>query len=249
MVLDEPMPGPTGDEAIHAISWGPTELAFYAEDDDPDEDAPRKEDGILVVMWNDANRSESYFHKLTSDNLLQGIDAAGKARARRRLREECQGFLPVSFIPLYLNNLLHYPAYRDNEIDKLDRDTYKAARIAALARIVCGIWNLMDQTLPRPYTEHEEPHIRRTFALRARRAGIPPRVTVVKLRRYSTSDETGTGRPLDHRVPVRPHTRHYWVRDPDTGDLVKEKRKIALHYRGPEDAPIVVTDKVYSLQR
>jgi hypothetical protein len=111
--------------------------------------------------------------------------------------------------------------------------------------LLLATWYLMDQTLA---TVTDEP-TQRAAQRQAKRAGIPSRVTVVALRRQNNGEHTGAGAPLAWRVPVREHYQHYWVKDSATGERVRVRRAIGAGWRGPLDAPVRVTDKVYDLRR
>ena len=111
------------------------------------------------------------------------------------------------------------------------------------SRYAVALWMLLGQTV----ADVAEEHVRKTSARAARRMGIPDRVTVIQLRRTAGSRSEGeTDVEWSHRWVVRGHWR--WQ---PYGTHRAERRRIwiAPFVKGPEDKPLVVTDKVYDLRR
>jgi hypothetical protein len=110
-------------------------------------------------------------------------------------------------------------------------------------RYTHALWLLLGQTI----THSAEEYVSKTGMKRAKIVGIPGRVTLVTLRRVSVPRKEGeTLVEWSHRWIVRSHWR--WQR---CGPGLQEKRRvwIAPHIKGPEDKPLIVTEKVYNLAR
>jgi len=124
------------------------------------------------------------------------------------------------------------------------------AEVPNLPRYVVACWQLFGETIgARSAVREEVAHPDRAGRRAAQRAGIDSDITVITLRHERQPVEhPGTGTPLAWRVPVTEHTRTYWIKG-DDGLLHPEKRKIGLHWRGPEDAPERVTRKLERLAR
>lgn len=138
-------------------------------------------------------------------------------------------------------------------------------------RYVHALWALLGQRL----TAVTDGHLTRDDRRRAARKGLPARVSVIALR--STDNARQPGESLvewSHRWPVRPHWRwspHGPRKDVDCGHVYGEPESspggvikrctqdgcenyaertfINLFLKGPEGAPIIASDKVYSLRR
>lgn len=110
-------------------------------------------------------------------------------------------------------------------------------------RYTMALWLLLNQTV----TVAEPEPVDRPAIRRARRVGIPDRVTVIRLRRTETHRQPGeTLVEWSHRWVVRGH----WRWQPcGVGRGGRRRIWIAPHVKGPDDKPLVVTDKVYDLAR
>jgi hypothetical protein len=232
MVLNQPWPMSEvlgNDQSTNLITWGPIQVGQSA-------DAVRG--GYAFTFWRHIRRSpDAFVERIQADRLR-----AATTRA---------------FGGLY--PMVVAGAAKDMEIGSFERSMppEKAAEIRARGdvptdrplyqpmHLILAAWKLMDETL----TDVVDEPLQRASQRLARRSHIPARVQVVTLRRKASGDHTGMGRPLEWRVPVREHHQHYWVRDPETGEKVRVKRFIKADWRGPVDAPVRVTDKVYDLKR
>lgn len=109
----------------------------------------------------------------------------------------------------------------------------------AIMRLMCQeLIELSDEKASRPQRR------------RAERLNLKPAVTVVSLRRKKylgkPGQETGSGRHLHYRHLVRGH----WKSQPHDPSCNGCKCRYISHYfRGPEDAPLYVSDKVNALIR
>lgn len=111
------------------------------------------------------------------------------------------------------------------------------------ARITHALWLLLQQTV----VTQDIDNLDRATRRRATRKRIPPRVTVIKLRRSNEGREHGESEvEWQHRWIVRGHWR--WQA---CGPNYSERRRIWISpfIKGPEDAPLKQSEKVYSLQR
>lgn len=110
-------------------------------------------------------------------------------------------------------------------------------------RYMMALWMLLDQTI----TDVSEEHVRNGSRKQAIRKGIPGRVSVVQLRRIAGARSAGESLvEWSHRWIVRGH----WKWQP-CGEGRKSRVRIWInpYVKGPEDKPLVQTEKVYSLQR
>lgn len=216
-------------QRVHIVTWGPIRVGDSTH-------APRG--GLLITWWQDTKRG--------TDPITEKILADPYINAQFR---QLAGLHIVSAIAVYRDQRIGryrnpVPEDKQAEMRAADRMPTDLLLNNPLHPLL-ATWQMMSESVANVADEPVERASRR----RAHRAGIPQRVTVIQLRRDENAAHTGTGVPLAWRIPVKPHTRHYWVRDPETGELVREERQIATHWRGPEDAPIHVTDKVYTLRR
>lgn len=235
MVLDKPwdvieVSGKV--ELVNLITWGPIHVGAGSNDRNP---AP----GYLFTLWQDTRFG-------VGDLITQAMRE--DRTISDTMRTQFGGLFPIwaggSARRDRIGSYWHVvPEEKAAQLAAQGRPV--AARLNAPLNNILATWDLMDQSIANLADEPVERAVRR----RAKRLDIPQRVTVVTLRRNARSAETGTGTPLAWRVPVKPHSRTYWVRDPETGELVAEKRDIGLHWRGPLDAPVRVTEKVYTLRR
>jgi hypothetical protein len=115
---------------------------------------------------------------------------------------------------------------------------------SSVERLVHALWLMLGQTI----VSTREESVRDKYRHHAKRMNLPSRVTIIDLRRME-----GAGREpgeshieWQHRWLVRGHWR--WQA---CGTNYSERRRIWVNgfVKGPEDKPLVVTDKVYALRR
>jgi hypothetical protein len=121
-------------------------------------------------------------------------------------------------------------------------------------RILHALWLLLGQTV----TLSAEAHLDRPHRKRAERRGIPPRVTVVQLRNVESRRSEGESFvEWSHRWIVRGHPA-WRICGPNHPDAEEHPERpgeyrcrvwIAPFVKGPEKAPLVVTEHVYALHR
>jgi hypothetical protein len=123
-----------------------------------------------------------------------------------------------------------------------------------LTRLIHAFWLLCNQTV----AEKVDADIDRPRRKRAGRANIPPRVVVIRLRNRSTHRAEGESLvDWHHRWVVRGHPAwracgaDHPLAEPYPDDPTRFRCRvwIAPYTKGPEGKPLVVSDKVYSLQR
>lgn len=111
-------------------------------------------------------------------------------------------------------------------------------------RLVHALWLLLGQTV----TVVEDEAVDRPARRRATRKNLPPKVTVIRLRRAEghARREGESHVEWQHRWIVRGHWR--WQA---CGPNRSERRRIWIHpfVKGPEGAPLKQSEKVYSLDR
>lgn len=122
-----------------------------------------------------------------------------------------------------------------------------------LVKIIHAYFLLLNQTIVDSY----EAEVSRAASKRAKRMGIPDRVTVIRLRRVVNADAYGNETDVEwqHQWLVRGHWR--WQHVSENHPLAKEDGRggyvarvwVRPHIKGPEDKPLHVTDKVIALMR
>jgi hypothetical protein len=234
LVFDEAIPVSSADGLIqhaHMLSWGPSRIFT--------EEAEEKH-ATLISVWFDNNRSTEDARAYVLGKLPQ--------QDANKVIQKLGGFLPIGFIPLSRDDRIGSdPVASVLTLDapKPTGDTNVNAAVTTAIRFTCAIWDLMGETLAA--IVREGPEIKRDARRRARKVGLAPRVTVVQLRRREPAAETGMGTPLDHRVEVRGH----WRNQPYGPRNSPEYKRIWIkdHVKGPKHAPLIVTEKVYTLSR
>jgi len=123
-----------------------------------------------------------------------------------------------------------------------------------LTRLIHAFWLLCNQTV----TDIGPADVPRPFRKRAGRANIPPRVVVIRLRNRKTARAEGESLvEWHHRWVVRGHPAwracgpNHPLAEPYPEDPTRFRVRvwIAPYTKGPEGRPLIVSEKVYSLQR
>jgi len=110
-------------------------------------------------------------------------------------------------------------------------------------RYMHAFFLMINQTI----TQVEDAKIDRSTRRRVVKMGIPDRVSVIQLRRLEHRPNEGeTLVEWSHRWAVRGHWRMQ-RKGPNLSEV--ERIWIAPFIKGPEDKPLVITDKVYDLRR
>ena len=181
--------------------------------------------------------------------------------------EELLGDYQREYLASYFNRYL-YSGFEYGEErmrmgpPMLDTDKRYAALLRAegvkpsehtnMLRQFYALWLLMQQTIAR----RDDADIPRPFARRAKRMGIPPRVSVIHLRHESETTE-GLGETnvrWSHRWIVRGKWQWRACRQDHPYAQPYEKGWhcrvwIASYEKGPRHLPLIQTTKVYSLDR
>lgn len=119
-------------------------------------------------------------------------------------------------------------------------------------RMVHAFWLLLGQTVVDP----TEAHIDRARRKRAQKMALPPRVTIIRLRHRESGRAEGESLvEWNHRWLVRGHW--HWFHCGPGHPLAQEispgvfmcRRWLAPYVKGPEGKPLVITEKVYKLER
>lgn len=215
---------------LHAMSWGPmrAETSVHT----------NARTGLLVVFWSDARRDR--------DDIWQ---AGG--REYQFAREQTGGWAPS--IMEFLDPEMRVGPSRITATDaararneKQGLTTLEEGTLGS-ARISTALWSLMAETIADGRDVQERPQGRVEWR-QAERLRLDPAVTVMTLRREEQPVlNPGSGTPLQYRVPVEEHRRRYWVGSGAEKHL--EWRTIALHERGPKNAPLRIRPKVSRLSR
>jgi hypothetical protein len=239
VVFEQPMvlPEIRGREQLcHVLTWG------GALSRNPG--TGRQHRGWLLTTWNDIARRP--------DQVVREAIAADRATAARlgRWWPVHSVFFPHDQRLGAVNRPIHADERAAMEARYGTDPPIVTAVVPNPRRLFVAMWQLLGETTHvHGATEEETGHPDRGAFRMARRLGMQSDITVITLRRPAEpTQHPGSGTPLDHRVPVCQHTRHYWVRDVD-GVLRREPRIIAEHIRGPEGAPLITTKKIERLSR
>lgn len=136
--------------------------------------------------------------------------------------------------------------YREVEGIDFDALPMMPTSESAMAHRMMSFWTLCMQEV----ADLREGEVDRHAKKRMGRANLPHRVTVVTLRRRS--GRTAEGESMvewHHRWIVRGHWRQQPYKNKDTGEIYTQPIWIAPYVKGPEDKPLIQSDKVYRLAR
>lgn len=217
--------------SIHWLTWGPIQgyrvTAFGQQKDAP---------GIMAMYWNDTAEPDEVQRNIVASSdpkqqefITRIAGRWGVVGAEINCDGEPVGSAQTPISADYAAKIL------------ANGDTPQP--FTNSTRYLHALWLLLNQTV----TDVREEYLPKTGQKVARRAGIPPRVTVVQLRRSAGS--RGTGESLvqwSRRWVVRGHWR--WQAH---GPQRAERRRIwvAPHVKGPEGKPLVATTHVYNVSR
>jgi hypothetical protein len=123
----------------------------------------------------------------------------------------------------------------------MGRDRTDHVSLAVLA----ALWRFVRE----PYVSDDAERASRPVAKRASRAGVEPSpLRVVRLRRRAGEHPVGSGSQrsaYSHRFIVSGHWRNQWY--PSLGD--HRPRYIAPYVKGPDEAPVMVRDTIFTVDR
>ncbi len=205
----------------HWMTWGPVE-------------AQHNTPGTLVTVWNDTR---------DPDEVVKGlIEQFG-----RNLFHQVTGHWSIIGGTAMAYGIKLGPALipvPEQYADTLESQGVTPTPFTSVERIVHALWLMLGQTIVNT-REEEVPSKRRH---KAKQMNLPSRVTIIDLRRME-SNHPVTGQShieWNHRWITRGHWR--WQA---YGPGRLERKRIWIHdfIKGPEDKPLVVTDKIYALRR
>jgi len=238
---------PTRQRDIHgkvtttrAVTWGrtsepvPAWLADTPLEDRNDDNVilTEPQPGVRLNFYNDPTDMDDYSNRDIIERL--GVD-----KVLRGGRLQLQHSFFYSF---GTKTVQEYDVEQLIDVDTPDDvpDTYATAYSAF--NYVLALWILLGQTV----TSATEADIDRAARKRAGRAAIPPKVTVITLRRRASGQSEGeTHVEWTHRWIVRGHWRNQYYPSENTNRLIW----IAPYVKGPDDAPLIQSQKVYRLAR
>lgn len=137
------------------------------------------------------------------------------------------------------------------KVEELLAEGVQPHEFTNILRVMHAYWMMLNQTV----TSVSDAEIPRAFSRRARRMEIPDRVTIIALRRISGSSHGESDVDWQYRWIVRGHWRWQHVSkdhelaEPDGEGGWRARVWVRAHVKGPEDKPLHVTEKVYSLVR
>jgi hypothetical protein len=186
-------------------------------------------EALHVVWWEDVNTDLA---RLAGS---LGLDEEDMAKQRQRVPMEWFADTRVGFG----SNWREDPTVDSNLSFEEAREKYLGIRMMSVLQ---STWLLMKQDL----SSVENAHFDRAAHRRAKREGRDvPRVRVIALRRTGSGAGGDGTREWHHRWIVRGHWRNQWYPSHE----VHRPIWVNPHVKGPEDAPLLVGEKVYDLRR
>lgn len=138
------------------------------------------------------------------------------------------------------------------KMKQIEMEGLDPIEVTNFPRLAHAFWIMLNQTVV-DVTKDASP---RPFAKRAKRMGIPDRVSVVRLRHVTGRSGVGESSvEWQHRWLVRGHwawrhcSEHHPLAEPDGRGGFHARVWVRGHVRGPEDKPLLITNKVYHLAR
>ncbi len=200
------------------------------------------EDDLVVLKWNDQYRTPDKIANGIKDDAL--ASKAGEKFARTIGRF---GFIGLSIQPK--GSPIGRPLYEhDEEVVKMyeELEGWTPVPSGNFIRALHAYWLLMGQTLIELKEEKADKKLARTM----KRFELPSEVTIMQYRRVENVNQYVGESSVEwsHRWIVRGH----WRWQPFKNEAGKDDRKriwIAPFMKGPEDKPLVLTDKIYALTR
>lgn len=227
---------------INWLAWGPL---LYRDPRDARHDAGEPDQAIGIWMWNDHVEEPDVIATSLRGDLPEYEETIARHIGRWGL---------IGNEVLY-DGMRLGPARIEVPEDKAEQvlaDGDTPTAYSNTPRLAHAFWLLLNQTVTRLRPEDVD----RARRKRAERRGLPSRVTIIELRRTAGSNEPGESLiDWSHRWLVRGHWRWQPCGDkhPYAQEIAPGKYAvriwIAPYVKGPEDKPLVVTDKVYALKR
>lgn len=202
--------------------------------------------GTMFMMLND--------HFTTPDDIAREIMAGRNIRFGYEIYRAVMGRWGVIGFEMLYDNMQIGPPIATADLAKLaeiEAEGLVAHEFTNIRRQVHAFWLMLGQTI----TKVSESEIPRSFARRAKKAKLPARVTVIRLRRHKSPDK-GLGETAvewSHRWWSRgywrwqPVSEHHALAEPDGEGGWKARLWVRGSVKGPEGKPLVITSKVYDL--
>lgn len=211
-----------------------------------DPDTGEQRPGILLTLFNDHDHTPDELAKaiMRGEHKYMSYDIYRASMGRWG----CIGFEKLS------NGMQIGPPMAEVHPNKLADPRLAdivSTEFTNIFRQVHAFWLLLNQTI----THVSDADIPRPYAKRAKRAKIPPRVTVIRLRRHERSGD-GVGEhnvEWSHRWYSRGHwawrrcSEHHALAEPDGSGGFHARVWVRESIKGPEGLPLRISDKVYHL--
>lgn len=202
--------------------------------------------GLMWAHVNLPDRTTPWFVQRASDvNGLEGISIASLTYV------EGDGTLPQRWIPLGRTDWPWGDTVNDSTMKEAipDWNEEKQASFEEDRRLLAAVWATINQKLLID-TEIVFPDKHATKRLeRAGHGDLDNKITIVHLRKTeyrALGTEEGSGQTLKWRTPVRKHFK----RQPyGPGRRLRKIIVIMPYWRGPEDAPIRHTERIWEVDR
>lgn len=227
----------------HMITWGPAHDYTYGwlvgEVRRPDNRQRMMRHGIRVNFYSD--RSD-----LVDEYNLDLGQRYGETQFWRNYRFQLSESCFWSWDATFRAYDEEIQLYRDVEgIDFTELPKMPTSESAVAFRLL-AFWLLTMQEV----TTLDEAPLDRHVKKRMGRMNLPQRVTVITLRRKSGPRSEGESHvEWHHRWIVKGHWRQQPYKDPLTGGTYTKPIWINPYIKGPDDKPIIQTEKVYRLSR
>lgn len=213
-----------------------------------DPDTGIEKPGVLLTMFND--------HARTPDDIARTLMSGGHKFMEYDVYRAAMGHWGcIGFEKLHTGMQIGPPMAQvhPNRLADPALADIISPEFTNIFRQVHAFWLLLNQTI----THVSEAEIPRPFAKRAKRAKIPPRVTVIRLRRHEKrGDGIGVNNvEWQHQWLVRGYwawrhcSEHHPLAEPDGSGGFHARVWIRPHVKGPEGKPLHISEKVYSLER
>lgn len=211
-----------------------------------DPDTGIEQPGVLLTMFND--------HAHTPDTIALRIMNGDHTYLDYDIYRAAMGrWGCIGFEKLQTGMQIGPPlaTVHPNKLADIEASAYVSTEFTNILRQVHAFWLLLNQTI----TDVSEADIPRPFAKRAKKAKIPPRVTVIRLRRHEKRGD-GIGEnnvEWQHQWLVRGHwawrhcSEHHPLAEPDGAGGYRARVWIRPYVKGPEGKPLHVTEKVFHL--
>jgi hypothetical protein len=247
---------------MHYLVWGPTQVRFSSGSEALDALAGgQTHSGTMVISFNDTWRQPdevqiSLFDDMRAEALAEGKDEKYAQMLIDNYTSYAGRWATVGSSVYFDEQRLGPAVQMPSEKAQADllADGYEPHPGTNVIRLLHALWLLTEQTVARVEPEHVERPARR----RAEKRKLPPKVTVIKLRREATGSQRHEGESTvewAHRWVVRGHWRWQAVSEHHPLAQEIEPRKfrariwINPYVKGPEGTPLVQSEKVYSLER